>query len=174
MSKIRRGRNAGRGWPVHAYLVAPVVLLIVIAAVASVYGWAQSDRDARRSAQQDASFAARLAATELANDMTSVRSSVAQVAASPSIAQAYTDPKGCQLSLALPGGADAGHLDLLRSDGTVVCSSRERKPGESGYADADWLGGALREPLFRVPVADPATGAPSVLTTVPVPGYGVM
>ncbi len=167
------GARHGSGWPIRAYLIGLVALLVLAAVAAAGYGWVQADRDARRAAEQDASFAARLAATELATGIASVRASVEQLATSPAIAQAYTQPGSCELSLALPGGSDAGHLDLVRTDGSVVCSSRKGKSGTS-YAGADWLAAARRAPVFRVPTPDPMVGVPALLTTMPVPGYGLI
>src|SRR5213595_1141626 len=68
----------------------------------------------------------------------------------------------------LPGGSDAGHLDLIRPDGTVVCSSRPAAGGTGGlgsYAGTAWWRAALRAPVLTVPAADPRTGQPAVLFT---------
>jgi hypothetical protein len=159
----------------HRYLVGLVTLFVLATAGGVFYGRIQAERDALQSAADDASFGARLAATQLATGIATVRASVAQVAANPSIAQIFARPQACTLSFALSGAADAGHIDLLRPDGSVVCSSRSGSGAKDrGYAGADWMGHALRDPVFAAPVADPVTGKQVVLTTAPVPGLGVM
>jgi hypothetical protein len=164
-----------RGWPLHRYLIGLVVLFVVAAATGTWYGWVQSRGEALRAASVDASFGARMAAGELGRAVAAVRRSVTQVAAHPGIAQVYADPRTCALSFELPGGGDTGHLDLLRADGSVVCSSLPPAPGTRiGYAGAAWLAQARQEPVLSAPVPDPATGRPAVLVTVPVPGLGVM
>ncbi|NJC82903.1 ATP-binding protein [Planosporangium mesophilum] len=164
-----------RGWPLRRYLIGLVVLFVVAAATGTWYGWVQSRREALRAASADASFGARMAAGETGRAVAAVRRSVTQVAAHPGIAQVYADPSTCALSFELPGGGDTGHLDLLRADGSVVCSSLPPAPAtRTGYAGAAWLAHARQEPVLSAPVPDPATGRPAALVTVPVPGLGVM
>jgi PAS domain S-box-containing protein len=165
------------GWPLRRYLVGLVVVFVAAAAAGVVYGWITADRDARTAALQDASFGARLAATDIGGDVTSIRDSVAALAGNPDIASAFAAPTGCSLQLQLPGGPDAGHLDLIRPDGTVVCSSRPAAAGTTGlgnYAGAAWWPAALRAPGLTAPAADPRTGQPAVLFSTPVPGAGVV
>jgi signal transduction histidine kinase len=98
---------------------------------------------------------------------------VAGAAVNPGIAKAFASPDDCGLSF---GGTDAystGHLDLVRQDGSVACSSmRETTPRD--YADAAWLAKALREPGLSAPVEDPRTGKMVVLATAPVPDLGLV
>jgi PAS domain S-box-containing protein len=166
-SELRRCELSLRG-----YLMALVVLFILAATAGVAYGWFQSERDALRAAARDAAFGAGLAASQLGVGVESVRTSVAQLAANPTISQVLATPKGCTLSFAVLADADAGRLDLVRSDGTVVCSSRKFEGGDAsgGYAEADWLDSALRGPIFAGPVADPTTGRPAVVASRPVQG----
>ncbi|MGC9665944.1 ATP-binding protein [Planosporangium sp. 12N6] len=175
-SARRSGTGREHGWPLHRYLIVMVVLLVVGAGASTWYGLAQARAEALRAARADASFGARMAADELGTTVASVRRSVAQVAANPNVGQVYADPRTCALSFDLPGdSAEAGHVDLLRADGSVACSSRPRNAGGwQGYAGADWLARARQEPVLAAPVPDPATGHPAVLITVPVTGLGVM
>ena len=144
-----------RGWPLHRYLVGLVVLFVVAAG-----------------------FGARLAAQEVGGDVASIRASVTALAANPSIGQAFTAPAGCSLQLELPGGTDAGHLDLIRPDGTVACSSRPASGGVGGrldsYAGASWWLAAMRGPMLIAPAADQRTGSAALLCSIPVAGSGLV
>ncbi len=162
----------GARWPLRRYLLVLVVLVVVAAAVTMGYGWTAAGRDARSSALQEAGFGARLAATEVDGVIASVKQAVTALAANPAIAQAFATPVGCSLQLDLDGGPDAGHLDLIRPDGTVVCSSR---PGALGsYAGVAWWAAGSRAPTLLAPSADPRTGQPAAVFTTPVPGAGVV
>ncbi len=160
-------------WSLRGYLAGLVVLFVLATGGVAVSGWRQARTDALTAARQDADFGARLATTELGADLETLRSTVTQLATKPDIARAFTDPQSCQLSLNLSGIVQA-HIEVLRGDGSVVCSSRAAGTGGRGYAGAGWLPGALRAPVFVAPVTDPVTGMPAVLTAVPVPGRGVM
>jgi hypothetical protein len=135
----RRGPVFGVGrWPIHAYFIALVLLFVVVAGAGALYVKSQSSRDARRSAQADASFAARKAAKQLDTYFAAIHGSVAGLVANPLIANSLSHPKGCTLSFSGVGGPDSGHLDIIRADGSVACSSRPHTPGArlSGYASA--------------------------------------
>ena len=98
----------------------------------------------RQAAKADARFAARLAAKELGNGVELLRQTVAGAAANPGIAKAYASPEDCGLSF---GGTDAyttGHLDLVRADGRVACSSLEQATARD-YAQAPWREQALTQ-----------------------------
>src|SRR5436309_12443195 len=142
----------GGGWPLRRYLTGLVVLFVVAAAVAMGYGWSAAGRDARSAALQDAAFGARLAAVEVGWDVASIKQAVAALAANPGIGQAFAAPVGCSLQLDLAGGADAGHLDLIRPDGTVVCSSRTGPLGS--YAGASWWAAGSHATTLLAPAAD--------------------
>ena len=107
----------------RAYLAGLAVLFVIAAGAAVVYGRVQAGDDARAAAQADARFAARLAAEEIGGGITVLQQTVAGAAANPGIATAFASPEDCGLSF---GGTDAyttGHLDLVRTDGSVACSS---------------------------------------------------
>jgi PAS domain S-box-containing protein len=186
--RLWRGRPAQitrAGWPLHRYLVA-LVLLFVLAAGAGVwYAWFEAKHDALAAAGEDAAFGARLAAKQLGDDIAVVQASVGQLAASPAIAQAFTDAgtddgaddgaNGCRLSFSLGGGTGDGHLDVVRPDGVVTCSSRPLDEMEdAGYAEADWLAGALQAPGLAGPTLDARTGRQALVVSTPVPGRGAV
>jgi PAS domain S-box-containing protein len=164
-----------RGWSLRRYLVGLVVLFVVAAAAAMTYGWIAADRDARVVALQDAAFGAKLAAADVDGDVASVRQAVAELAANPGIGQAFAAPAGCSLEMQLEGGPDAGHVDLVRPDGTVVCSSRPASGagGLGSYAGTAWWKSGSPATM-TAPGADPRTGQPAVVITKAIPGAGVV
>src|SRR5579859_1015734 len=172
------GSDLPGGWRLRAYLVWLVVLFVAAAGAAMVYGGVSAERDAGNSALQDAAFGARLSATEIDADVGSIRQAVAGLAANPEIAQAFATPAGCSLELQLAGGPDAGHLDLIRTDGTVVCSSKPAASGSGGrlgtYAGTPWWPAVAQAAVSKVPVADVRSGQQALVVTVPVPGAGVV
>jgi PAS domain S-box-containing protein len=164
----RRGR-----WPLRVYLVWLLVLFTVTAGIAGWSGWAQAERDALAAARQDAGFGAAKAAEQVGHSLAVVRSSVDALAASPGAAQIFADPAACRLAFNL-GGNDDGHLDVLRPDGTVVCSSHPLAADGAGvYVGAPWMPDAIRAPQTAAPVVDSRTGRPVILITTPIPGLGV-
>jgi signal transduction histidine kinase len=170
-------RTGRRGRRLRSYLVALIVVFVVAAASGVLYGWLQARQSALEAAQADADFAARLSATDLSTGLASARQSVAALAANPALPPALrnpTDPRDCALSFVLPGaGAESGHIDLVRTNGTVACSSNDADP-EVEYGGAEWLSRALAAPLVEAPVVDPTTGWLGVLITAPVPGAGAV
>jgi signal transduction histidine kinase/CheY-like chemotaxis protein len=158
--------------PLRAYLAGLVALFVIAAGAAVVYGRVQARGDARATAQADARFAARLAAREIGSGLVAVQQTVAGAAANPGLAKAFNRPEDCGLSF---GGTDAyttGHIDLIKSDGALVCSSMEEP--RRGYENAPWLAGAQKGLLLDAPVTDQRTGKPAVLAAAPIPGRGVV
>src|SRR6478609_9703934 len=156
--------------PIRAYLAGLAALFVLAAGGAVVYGRMQASHDAQTAAKADAEFAARLAAKELDSGVGLLQSTVANAAGSPGIEKAYETPGDCGLSF---GGTDAyttGHIDLVRQDGSVVCSSQKDTAG--GYQRESWLERALTKPLLLAPVNDPLTKERIVLATAPVPNRG--
>src|SRR4051794_29021194 len=156
--------------PIRAYLAGLAALFVLAAGGAVVYGRVQSSHDAQTAAKADDEFAARLAAKELGSGVALLQSTVANAAVSPGIKKAYATPGDCGLTF---GGTDAyttGHVDLVRTDGSVLCSSQKQTAG--GYEKEPWREQALAKPLLLAPVQDPSTGKRIVLATAPVKGKG--
>jgi len=164
-----------RRLPFAAYFIFLVVVFAASAAATVAYVQVQSSRDALGGARSDASFAANAAARELGEQLSLVRATVNQLASNPAIAQVVAQPEDCTLTFAGPGGS-RDHLDILRQDGIVVCSSRARGgDGQlSGYVGESWVQAAASSPVFRAPVTDRATGAPALLFAAPGPGKVVV
>ncbi len=159
-----------RGWSVRRYMVLFMVVLIAVAAIAGVAVRTLAEQDARQSAVTDANFAARVAATEIADDVLLLQQTTAKLAANPQVAAIIASPTGpCTLTFA--GGApfSTGHLDIVKADGSVMCSSQPL-PGGPVYAAAAWLPLAVHSPLTAAPFLDPVTGQISAVIAAPVDG----
>jgi signal transduction histidine kinase/CheY-like chemotaxis protein len=159
--------------PLRAYLAGLAVLFVLAAGAAVVYGRIQSGDDAREAARGDARFAARLAAREIGEGIEVLRSTVAGAAQNPGVEKAFASPDDCGLSF---GGTDAyttGHLDLVREDGSIACSSLPDAL-DRGYDGAPWLAGALERPRLIPLASDPRTGKQVVMATAPVEGLGLV
>jgi len=160
------------GWPVRAYFIALIVLFVLAAGAGALYVRAQTEHDARRSAETATQYAARTGAKQLDSYLAAIHASVAGLVANPLIGRTLTDPRGCTLAFSGLDGPDRGHLDIIAADGAVRCSSRPHKPGArlSGYRGAAWLGPALKGSLLIGPVLDRATGVPVVISALPIQG----
>jgi signal transduction histidine kinase/CheY-like chemotaxis protein len=155
--------------PIRAYLGGLAVLFVLAAGAAIVYSRVQSGQDTQAAAQADAAFAARLAAGELGSGVTALQQTVESAAANPGMGKVYDNPEDCGLSF---GGTDAytrGHIDVVRTDGSLVCSSLKGAPG--GYDASEWV---RKAPVLAAKTPDPLTGQPSVLAAAPVPGRGIV
>jgi PAS domain S-box-containing protein len=163
-------------WPMRAYFALLVVLFLAAAVAGALVLDAQADRDARRSAEADARFAASRAAKELGDHVALLRATAAQLAANPQIAGVFVNPEGCSLSFAGLGGPDRGHIDVIRPDGRVACSSRGPDSGKQStrYGGSAWFDRAMAAPVFVAPVEDAATGAPVAIAATPIRGGGVV
>jgi PAS domain S-box-containing protein len=172
----RNERTGGRRRPLHLYFAVPVAVFVLAAGAAALYVHVQGGRDARAEAERDARFAARTAARQLASDLGTLRTSLRGLAANPQVGRTFSEPQGCTLTYTGYGDRDRGHLDILRNDGRVVCSSRERSAsgGLGSYAGAPWLARAREREVFVAPVRDPLTGKHVAVAAVPVPGRGVV
>lgn len=165
-------RPARKGWSVMHYTAMIIVVLIVVASVAGLVMRAMSEQDARQSATADAAFASRVAASQIAAHLLLLQQTVGMVAADPQAAGLLSSPAGaCTLPFAGAGPFSIGHLDIIKSDGTVRCSS---KPFSSGpvYGAAGWLPAAITRSVTVAPFLDPATGRMSVVVATPMAGGG--
>jgi len=164
--------RGARAWPLRAYFVALIVVFVVAALSGAVYVAIQTDHDARVSATRDAAFAANTTSHQLGAFVATMRESVAGLAANPQIGATLAHPKGCTLAFSGIAGPDKGHLDIVRADGTVACSSRAPKRGDrrSPYAGAGWLRRALRGPVLTAPGYDARTGGRAIISADPITG----
>ena len=124
------------------------------------------------NATQDARFSATAAAEQLDNHVALLKATAAGLAANPQIAKVFDNPEACTLSFEGLGGPDKGHLDIIRADGTVACTSRKLTddPPGAGYAKSAWLPAALRRSAFLAPVRDDRVGGQVAIASAPIPG----
>ncbi len=164
-------RTRRRGWSVRRYMVLFMVVLLAVASLSAVAVRTIGQQDARQSATADASFAARAAAAQIAGDLLVLQQTTARLAANPQVAALLASPSGgpCTLTFAGASPFSSGHLDIIKSDGSVKCSSRAIVGGPV-YGAAAWLPAAISGPVTAAPYADPVTGAVSAVVAAPVGG----
>jgi two-component system, cell cycle sensor histidine kinase and response regulator CckA len=165
-SRIFRG---GR-WPLRAYFVLLALVFGFAAVGGTLYVNRQAEDRARSDAAKETKFAARTAATQFGNHVSVLKETVAQLAANPGIGQVFSKPEGCSLTYQGLGGPDRGHIDIVRADGAVLCSSRKLGDARAVYAGSAWLRKSLAGTVFEAPARDRATGAHVAIAAVPIPG----
>jgi PAS domain S-box-containing protein len=163
--------SPNRSWPLRADFAAIAVLVIVVAVAAGAFVHVQSESDAKQAALADASFAANRAAKQIALGFETFRAVSASTAGSPSIGQIFASPSACNLGYAPIAAFDTGHIDIVRLDGSVVCSSL-KAAAPSTYAGAAWLQASV--PVFVAPIVDMANGNQVVVYAYPIPGKGFL
>jgi PAS domain S-box-containing protein len=157
-------------WPLRAYFICLIGLFVLAAASTALYVDAQTERDGRNAAQADARFAAQTAAKQLGTQLEVTQATVQQLASNPQIAQVFSQSEPCSLTFGGVSGPDHSHLDIVRADGTVACSSRPQTgTGDERYDATDWMQRALGAPVFAAPVKDGATGAWVAIDAAPIP-----
>jgi PAS domain S-box-containing protein len=151
-----------------------VLALVVVAGSAAFYVRVQAEQDAKQAASADASFAAQKAAKQLTAGFEAIQALSLPVVADPALLQAFADPTKCGLGYYPIDAFGTGHIDLVRLDGSVVCSSnKSAKPGSAAtYEGQSWLH-ALQGAVVA-PTLDPATGNQVVVVSYPVPGHGTL
>lgn len=171
----RTPREASRaGWSLRRYMALFMGVLLVVAGIAALTVRTMAEQDARQSASVDVSFAAQRAAKQLKAGFDAITVLSAPIASDPTTAQVFANPSGCSLGYAPIGAFTTGHVDLIRFDGSVICSSI--KPAVTGsnpiYQGQAWL--LATEPAVIAPILDPQTGNQVALVLYPVPGHGVL
>ncbi len=160
---------AKRSWPLQADFAAIAVLVVVVAVGAGGFVHIQSAADAKQAAVADANFAANRAARQIALGFETFRAISAPTAASPTIGQIFANPAACNLSYAPIAAFDTGHIDIVRLDGSVVCSSLKQAHAAT-YAGAPWL--EATAPVVVAPLPDAANGNQVAVYVYPIPGLG--
>jgi PAS domain S-box-containing protein len=162
--------SEGRGWSLRNYMALFIVALLSVAFVAGVAVRGMAEADARQSAEADANFAAQAAAAEISHALELYRQTAATVAANPAIPALIASPAGkCGLTFSAGTAFPISRLDIIRADGTVVCSSQAVPSGQA-YGASTWLPMAIQSAVTFAPFFDPATGQISAVVAVPVPG----
>jgi len=170
MPSEKGGRPHPRGWPLQNYMALFVAALLALIAVRAVAVLSLTEQQARQSAQVGAIRAARATAFQVADDLGQLEQTTAELAANPQVAGRLASPMGlCSLTFPHSSLFSTGHLDLVKSDGSVRCSS-EPLPDSPVYSAAAWLPAAIQGPVTAAPFLDPTTGQISAVVAAPVPG----
>jgi diguanylate cyclase (GGDEF)-like protein len=163
----RAGKWRGRPRSVGALLAAIVVVTLLAMIATTLYAFAANSRHARAVAERDARYHAQLAAETLDKSATSAIASLEKTAASPSIASAFDTPEKCSLSSSGIADFSEMHIDLVREDGAVLCSSlaAHGAPRGATHAGATWVAEAWHSQRVVVsrPVNDRLTGEHAIV-----------
>jgi PAS domain S-box-containing protein len=117
----------------------------------------------------DATFAAERAAKQIKFGFDTYESITAPLAKSSVWAQVFADPTQCGIGYAPIASFDTGHVDIVRLDGSVVCTSLG-KGSTTTYAGQTWL--QATKPTFAAPAVDAANGNQVAVYAYPIPGLG--
>jgi PAS domain S-box-containing protein len=166
---VASGRR--RSWPLQADFIAVGLVVIVVGAAAGAFVYVQSQSAARQAALADANFAAQRAAAQLQQTFDVLQGASAPTANNPAVGQIFANGSKCTLTYAPIGAFDKGHLDIVRLDGSVVCSSLKAAPAWT-YAGQSWLHAST--PAVVGPTVDSADGAQVALYAYPIPGRGFL
>ena len=151
-----------------------MVVLLAVAAAAAFAVRSIAEQDARQSAVGDANFAAERAAGQLKSGFDQIQALSLPLAGDPGIRQVFADPAKCTLGYAPLGAFTTGHIDIVRLDGSVACSSH--KPAANGmfpsYQGQAWL--QATQPVVVAPVLEPGTGNQVVVISYPISGKGAL
>ena len=159
-----------RGWSVRRYMLLFTVVLLAVSIVAGVGVRTMAQQDARQAATGDASFAARAAAGQIDSAVLLLQETTTNLAANPQVAAVLrTTSTPCSLTFGGAGGFSIGHLDIIKPDGSVICSSQPIRTGQV-YSGASWLPASTGSPVMVAPYLDPTTGQISLVISAPVAG----
>jgi diguanylate cyclase (GGDEF)-like protein len=162
--------KARRTWSVRRHLagivVAVVVVFVVIGAVLGRETWQNS----QHSARSEAAYLAVFGAGAVADSAGIALGQAQSIAANPAVAPLLSDPAACSLNFKLTV-FPRSHLDLVRPDGEVACSSAALSPAGATHAGASWLEAADPGQMSETFI-DGVTGLPSIAFVAPVHDLG--
>ncbi len=150
-----------------AYFAALIVLFVLAGLAGALYVHVQSDRDAHTAGLHDATVAAQSAARLIGDGAIILQGALAGVSANPAEADdLLAHPSSCALTFAHIGAFPTGHLDIVRADGRIACSSASTVHTQT-YASQPWFTASRGKPAALAPEADPLTGQPVAIFTAP-------
>jgi len=159
-------------WSLRAYFAALAIGITVVGSVAGIYVYVQAAVDAEHLATNDSAFAAHKAGDQLNASLKFIHDTLGPIASAPSSATLFATPEKCVLGYDPQNGFDTGHIDIIRPDGSIVCSSRNPAATGKPYAGQGWLTAAA--PTDSAPVRDLVTGKLVAITSFPMGKLGVI
>jgi len=165
--------EAGRrrpGRPLQVYFVALALVFVLVGGAVGAYVYIQTNANDRQSATADANFAARKGANEIASGFDLIQKT--SVAAAPGLGAVLANPTGCLLGFAPLGAFEKGRIDLVRTDGSVACTSLASLPAGKPYAGQVWL--QATSTSFIAPLNDPVTERSVAIVTYPIDSRGAL
>jgi diguanylate cyclase (GGDEF)-like protein len=163
---------------VRTYLVLIVLAAVVAVTTGSGYGFWWSAREARINATEAMAVQAQRAAASITASVALAKTSAEGLAAQPGLLQVFKDAAGCTLAAAGGSPFRSARLDIVASDGTVVCSSDPGATSTAGavHAKTEWLRTALHSKgtLVDWNATDGVTRQPAVAVIVPLGKAGVI
>jgi PAS domain S-box-containing protein len=167
-----RGESGRRrpGRPLQVYFVALALVFVLVGAAAGAYVYVQSNANDRQAATADANFAARKAANEIAFTMDIIQKT--NTSSATGLGAVFANPTGCHLGYASIGAFEKGRIELVRADGSVICTSEAALPAGKPYAAQDWLQAAKSTVI--APLKDPETGHQAVVISLAVEKLGAL
>jgi two-component system cell cycle sensor histidine kinase/response regulator CckA len=167
-----RRAQAGRRLPVRAYVGALIVLFGLTALASTLFVGGLEDQNAIQAAHDDAQYGASLAASDVSTALAQLQATVTRTAAVPGLGAVF-DRADCTLTVGQVGPFANVRLDLVRPDGSVLCSSAAT-PTASSQAGAIWLKDPAAATALAAPAEDPRTKRLSAVSAAPVPGRGLV
>ncbi len=155
----------------RTYFTGLIVLFAAAAVAGVLYARHESRQNARTQALEQAAFAARSAAKLTGAGVSILQGALGGLANDPQVASILAHPRQCGLSFAQVGAFPSGHIDIVCSNGALVCSSLRASARRSNtYAGQSWFAAARSAPHTLAPVRDPLSGRPVAALTVPLHG----
>ena len=161
-------RRPGR--PLQVYFIALALLFVLVGVVAGAYVYLQTNANDRVAATGDANFAARKAANAIANSFAVIQRTNA--ANAPGLEAVFANPTGCHRGNAPIGVFEKSRIELVRTDGSVICTSEASLPTGKPYAGQDWLQSGTSR--VTAPLNDPETGRQTAVISQPVGKVGAL
>ena len=160
-----------RRWPLQADFALVAVLVLLVGVTGASFVNLQLNTDARQAAQADATFAANRAARQIQESFDTLQGASAPAVTSLAAGPLFSDASHCTLGFAPIGTFDTGHLDLVRLDGSVVCSSL-KSDHVASYAGQPWLQTSI--PTVTAPTLDALNGNQVAVYAFPIPDRGLL
>jgi PAS domain S-box-containing protein len=171
-ASIASGRS--RRIPLSVYLTGLLVLFAVTAISTAFIVREQAEQDAEASAREEAQFAAELAASDVTAALMQLQATVSSTARNPAIASVFDPGSPCNVPFGATGVFQKTHLEFIRPNGAIACSSAGPTPAGISYDLSFWLPRALQGAVLIAPVLDARTGRASVVSAAPAGDRGVV